>query len=151
MLSQKAKYAIKALLVLSEESADEPVLIADVARRGAIPRKFLELILLELKNRGLLQSKKGRGGGYRLARAPEGITLGEVIRLMDGPLALIPCASLTAYRKCDECGDERTCGLRLVMKDVRDATARILDTTTLADVLRRVGSAREERGAGFVI
>ncbi len=142
MLTQRAKYAVKALLVLAAEYPDDPVLIADVAERGAIPRKFLEGILLSLKNRGLLHSRKGRGGGYRLARPPDSISLGEVIRLMDGPLALIPCASLTAYRKCDECEDERTCGIRLVMKDVRDATSKILDNTTLADVLRRVSRAQ---------
>jgi Rrf2 family protein len=138
VLSNKAKYALKALLVLAEEHERGPVLIADLAERGEIPKKFLEAILLSLKNRGLLRSKKGKGGGYSLARPPEQIALGDVIRVTDGPLALVPCASLTAYRKCDDCSDELRCGIRLVMKEVRDSTARILDATSLSDVLRRV-------------
>jgi Rrf2 family protein len=143
VLSNKAKYALKALLVLAEEQRNGPVLIADLARRGAIPKKFLEVILLSLKNQGLLFSKKGRGGGYALAKPPDSITLGEVIRVLDGPLALVPCASLTAYRKCDDCFDEHQCGIRLVMKEVRDSTARILDSTTLSDVLRRVRAVHD--------
>jgi Rrf2 family protein len=138
VLSNKAKYALKALIVLTEEYREGPLLIADLAQRAETPKKFLEVILLSLKNSGVLFSKRGRGGGYALARDPESITLGEVIRLMDGPLALVPCASLTAYRKCDDCHDERRCGVRLVMKEVRDSTARILDATTLSDVVRRV-------------
>jgi len=141
MLSNKAKYALKAVLLLAEEPGTSPLLIADLARRGAIPKKFLETILLILKNRGVLLSKKGKGGGYALARPPEEITLGEIIRLMDGPLALVPCASLTAYRKCDDCGDERSCGIRLVMKEVRDSTALILDSTTLSQVLQKTREA----------
>lgn len=144
MLSNKAKYALKALLALAEAPDSGPVLISDLARRGEIPKKFLEVILLNLKNHGLLFSKKGRGGGYALARPPEAITLGEVIRLMDGPLALVPCASLTAYRKCDDCGNERRCGIRLVMKEVRDSTARILDSTTLSDVAQQAREAGAE-------
>src|SRR5271170_3433762 len=138
MLSHKAKYALKALLVLAKEHGQGPILISDIANRENVPRKFLELILLELKNNGLLQSKKGKGGGYSLARPPELIHVGDVLRIIDGPLAPLPCVSKTAYTRCDECRDERTCGVRLVMKDVRDATARILDATSLADLLKRV-------------
>jgi Rrf2 family protein len=138
MLSRKAKYALKAMLRLAVEYDGRPMLIADIAREEGIPKKFLELILLELKKSGLLQSKKGKGGGYALNKAPDSITMGQVIRIIDGPLALLPCVSLTAYRRCDECADEATCGIRIVMKDVRDATARILDGNTLADVLRRM-------------
>jgi Rrf2 family protein len=140
VLTQKSKYALKALLALAREYPQGPVVTPDLAQSEGIPRKFLELILLELRHRGLLRSKKGPGGGYSLARPPEEITAGEVIRLMDGPLALLPCASLTAYRKCDDCADERACGIRQVMKDVRDATSRILDATTLADMLRRASA-----------
>jgi Rrf2 family protein len=148
VLSNKAKYGIKALLVMAEEHERGPVLIADLAERAAIPKKFLESILLTLKNQGLLRSKKGKGGGYSLARSPETIALGDVIRILDGPLALVPCASLTAYRKCDDCADEMRCGIRLVMKEVRDSTARILDSTTLSEVLRRVqGVAPRPAGA----
>jgi len=137
MLSHKSKYALKAMIVLAREYGRGPVLISEIASREDIPRKFLELILLELRNRGLLHSKKGKGGGYFLARAAAEITVGEILRDIEGPLALIPCVSQTAYRRCEECLDEQTCGIRMVMKDVRDATARILDSTTLADVLSR--------------
>ena len=138
MLSHKSKYALKALLVLAKEYGQGPVLISDISQREGIPRKFLELILLELRNQGTLQSKKGKGGGYFLARPPQQVTLGEVLRLLEGPMAPLPCVSRSSYRRCQECRDERTCGIRIVMKDVRDATARILDSTTLADVLGRV-------------
>lgn len=137
MLSKKAKYGIKALLRLGERWDQGPVLIAELARRERLPLKFLESILLTLRRAGILTSKKGRGGGYALARPPEEVTLGEVIRLLDGPLALVPCASLTAYRPCDDCADEAACGIRLVMKEVRDATSRILDRTTLRDLLEK--------------
>ncbi len=129
---------MKAALVLAKEYGQGPILISEIARREKIPQKFLELILLELRNRGLLQSKKGKGGGYFLNRPPEKLTLGEILRHVEGPLAPIGCVSKTAYSRCQDCRDERTCGIRLAMKDVRDATARILDSTTLADVLRRV-------------
>lgn len=140
MLSQKAKYGLKALLAMAAEYGHGPILISDLAQREGIPKKFLESILLELKNHGVLQSKKGLGGGYQLAKSPTAISLGRVIRIMDGPLAPLPCASETAYRRCDECVDETTCGIRMVMREVRDATARILDGTSLADVIQRVGS-----------
>ena len=138
MLSRRSKYGLKALLVLAREGVDRPVLIADLAERDAIPRKFLEAILLDLKRHGVVQSRKGKGGGYFLRRRPEQITFGEVIRILEGPLALVPCVSKTAYTTCAECVDERTCGVRLAMKDVRDATSRILDHLTLGDVNRRV-------------
>ena len=138
VLSRKAKYGLKALLVLAEESGRGPVLVADLAEREALPKKFLEAILLELKRHGLLLSKKGKGGGYLLRRAPDEITFGDVIRALDGPLAAVPCVSQTAYMRCAECVDEATCGVRLAMKDVRDATAKILDNTTLADINKRV-------------
>ena len=100
-------------------------------RSAQLPRKFLEAILLELKRHGILHSKKGKGGGYFLRHDPSAITLGQVIRVLEGPLALTPCVSQTAYMKCEECVDEETCGVRLAMKEVRDATAHILDNTTL--------------------
>ena len=137
MISQKSKYALKALTVLAEEYGKGPVLIADVAARENIPRSFIELILLELKNHRFLDSRKGRGGGYFLAKSPAQISVGQVLRALEGPLAPLPCASKTAYRKCDECRDERTCGVRLLMRDVREATARILDSTSIADLLKR--------------
>jgi Rrf2 family protein len=142
VLSRKSKYGLKALLLLAQHDGRGPVLVSDVATEEAIPKKFLEAILLDLNRRGLVQSKKGKGGGYYLRRAPAEITFGEVIRALEGPLALVPCVSQTAYSACAECVDERTCGVRLAMKDVRDATARILDHLTLADVNKQIGSTR---------
>ena len=143
MLSRKSKYGLKALLVLAQEAGPEPMLISELASREAIPRKFLEAILLELKRHGVVHSRKGKGGGYFLRREPADITFGEVIRVLDGPLAAVPCVSHTAYMRCEECLDEPTCGVRIAMKEVRDATAHILDHTTLADVNAR--SARRRR------
>jgi Rrf2 family protein len=144
MLSNKAKYALRALFALSEKYDEGPILISDLAEQEGIPKKFLELILLELKNHGILQSKKGKGGGYFLGRTPDLVRLGQVIRILDGPLAPLPCVSQTAYRRCDECDDELTCGIRIVMKEVRDATAKVLDGTTLADVLELVDGVPKE-------
>lgn len=137
MLSMKAKYGLRALTRLAREYGKGPVLIGDLARQERIPHKFLELILLDLKKKGILQSKKGKGGGYLLIRPPSATSVGEVIRALDGPLALLPCVSQTAYRRCDECPDERTCGIRSVMKEVRDSTAGILDRTSLAEIVDR--------------
>ena len=145
MLTRKSKYGVKAMLFLAEQSVRRPVLIADMAEREQLPKKFLEAILLELKRHGLLGSKKGKGGGYFLGRDPSQITLGQVIRILDGPLALIPCVSQTAYMKCDECVDEQTCGIRLVMKEVRDATAHILDNTSLVNLNTQVARVRRAR------
>ena len=145
MLTRKSKYGLKAMLELAEEVDRGPVLISELAERQKLPKKFLEAILLELKRHGLLHSKKGKGGGYFLGRKPTDITVGQVIRVLDGPLALTPCVSVTAYRKCDECLDEKTCGVRLAMKEVRDATARILDHTTLAGLNAKVAHAARHR------
>ena len=152
MLSKKAKYGLQALLVLTEHYGQGPVLISEIAKQEGIPSKFLELILLALKNEGLLHSRKGRGGGYQLAKPPTSITVGKVVRILDGPLAPLPCVSRTAYKRCDECSDERTCAIRIVMKDVWEATARILDSTTLADMLeRRQAAARGKDVLSFAI
>ena len=143
MLSRKAKYAIKALLALADRDGEEPMRIADLARAEQIPPKFLELILLGLKNNGILQSRKGKGGGYLLARDPSQIYLGQIVRMFEGPLAPVPCASQTAYVPCADCRDEAVCGVRLAMKEVRDATARILDGTSLASLRDKVDHASE--------
>ena len=144
MLSRKAKYGLKAVLVLAQEAGKGPVLISELARRDAIPKKFLEAILLELKRHGVVQSQKGKGGGYFLRRKPTEVTFGEVVRVLEGPLAIVPCVSETAYMKCTECVDEATCGVRLAMKEVRDATAEILDHTTLADVNAKMARKRRK-------
>lgn len=135
MITRKTKYALSALVHLARRADDGPVLISELAKKERIPKKFLELILLDLKNHGILQSKRGKGGGYTLGRPSELIRVGHVIRIMEGPLALLPCVSETAYQRCEDCLNEATCGIRLVMKEVRDATARILDNTTLADLV----------------
>lgn len=143
-LSMRTQYSLRALYALSRCYESRPKLIGELAEQESIPKKFLEQILLSLKNHGLVASKKGRGGGYYLARSPEEITLGTVIRLVEGPLAPVPCASETSFRKCEECVDVETCGTRIVMKEVRDAMASILDKTTLAMVCRKVDERRSE-------
>jgi len=145
-ISKKTKYALEALYSLSRHYGEGPILVQTVATQESIPLKFLQAILLELRNRGVVLSKKGRAGGYELSRAPEDITVGSVIRMIEGPLAPLPCASETGYHRCDECKDEVTCGTRLVMRQVRDAMAHILDSTTLADVIREVDKAKEIEG-----
>jgi Rrf2 family protein len=145
MLSKRAKYALKAHIAQAGSPPGEPVRIQDLARRERIPRKFLEMILLDLRNRGILQSKKGKGGGYHLARDPRTVMIGQLIRQFDGPLAAVPCASQTAYARCQDCRDEAGCGVRWVMKEVRNATARILDRTTLADMLRHDSASLDNR------
>jgi Rrf2 family protein len=148
MLTMKAKYALKAALHLARRESGEAVLIADIAAAERIPKKFLESILLTLKNRGILVSRKGRGGGYALARPAERVSFGEIVRIMDGPLAPVACVSVTAYRPCEECPSEQECEIRTVMKRVRDAISEVLDATTLADALRdraRAGSRKVPR------
>ena len=142
MLTMKTKYALKALGYLADAERGL-VLIRDIAEHEGIPKKFLELILRELKQHGMVESRKGRNGGYVLQQSPEQITLAAVIRIMDGPIAPLPCLSQTRYQKCDECRDERTCGLRLAMKDAHEATLRTLEATTLADMVRRSREARD--------
>ncbi len=136
MLTQKAKYALRALAVLAVVKGPGPLPIHEVAERAHAPHKFLEAILLELRRHGVLESTRGKSGGYALARAPEAISLGHVIRILDGPLAPIPCASLTAYRPCQDCVEPERCAIRRLMRRVRDATAEILDSATVADLVR---------------
>ena len=142
MLSKKSKYGLKALLVLAEEGDRGPMQSSELAVRQGLPKKFLEAILLELTRHRILQSRKGRSGGYVLSRRPGDITVGQVIRALEGPLALVPCVSQTAYVRCEECLDEETCGVRLIMKEVRDATSHILDNTTLAGLGARIAATR---------
>jgi Rrf2 family protein len=137
LLTKKAKYAFKALLVLARNEENKPMLISDIAAREQLPKKFLEAILLELKRSGFLGSKKGAGGGYYLMKPAEDIKMAAVIRIVDGPIALLPCVSLNFYERCEECTQEPYCGIRDVMKDVRDATLKILVETSIADMMRR--------------
>jgi Rrf2 family protein len=129
----KTQYAFKALMYLAQKDASGPVLIAEIADKKNIPLKFLENILLELKKAGVLDSKKGKGGGYFFNENPSKIKLARVMRLIDGPIALLPCVSINFYQQCKNC-DEKTCGLSEVMKEVRDATLSILENKTVADI-----------------
>jgi Rrf2 family protein len=133
MLAQKTRYALRALLHLAEAEPGRSIQVADIAATQQVPRKYLELILLDLKKAGMVASRRGPGGGYVLARRPAEISFAEVIRLMDGPLALVPCASLNFYARCGDCRDEATCAIRRVMAQVRTEADRILSGTTLAD------------------
>jgi Rrf2 family protein len=132
MLTSKAKYALRAMIDLAATGGQRPAFIGDIAARQEIPRRFLENILLELRKHGLVVSHRGKNGGYALARPPENISFADVIRAMDGPLALAPCASRTAYQRCEDCKDEAICAIRRVLLEVRDASALILERTTLA-------------------
>jgi Rrf2 family protein len=133
LISQRAKYALRALLVLAEAPPGEPLMISEISKRQVIPKKFLEQILLELKRAGLVESRRGRLGGYALARSAEKITFGEVVRLLDGPVALLPCLSRIAYRRCSDCADEANCEIRRVFARVAEATREVLDSTSIAD------------------
>jgi len=143
-LSKRGEYGLRAMIILADVQKNSPtgmIQIKEISAREKIPAKFLEQILLALKNAGLVQSKMGVGGGYYLARPSKEISLGEIVRTLDGPLAPIRCVSQMAYEPCG-CPDEETCGLRMVMGDVRNAIANILDNTTLASVMKRVEAAR---------
>jgi Rrf2 family protein len=137
MLTRKGKYGLKAMIALAKEHGAGPVLIGDLAEQEAIPKKFLENILLALKHRGLVHSRKGPGGGYQLGRAPEQISVGDIVRALDGPLALVSCVSQTAYSPCEECVTEKDCAVRRIFQQVRDQTAKILDGTTLKSAAAR--------------
>lgn len=142
IITHKTKYCLTALYSLARSYGYGPVQISTLAQQEGMPKKFLEQILLLLKNGGVVHSKSGRGGGYQLTKPPDQITIGSIIRMIEGPLAPLPCASETAYRLCEECIDPETCGTRQLMKQVRDATAQILDHTTLADVCQMIQSKK---------
>jgi len=133
MLSKKTQYALQALSYMVEKHSDDPILIAEIANQKNIPIKFLENILLELRKAGFLESKKGKHGGYFFAQAPEKIKLSSIFRIIEGPIALLPCVSLNFYEKCADC-NEKKCGINKVMAAVRDNTLAILDNQTVADL-----------------
>ena len=142
-LSKRGEYGLRAMIDLATQKTETGVFhIKDIAKRQNIPLKFLQQILINLKNAGFVHSRRGVGGGYYLGKPANKITLGEIVRILDGTLAPVSCVSQTAYEPCG-CPDERTCGLRLVMFDVRNAISDILDNTTLADVGDRINQARE--------
>jgi Rrf2 family protein len=133
MLSKKTQYAFQALMYLAQKEDNEPVLIAEISKKKKIPLKFLENILLELRKAGILESKKGKGGGYFFKKNPKEIQLATVMRLLDGPISLLSCVSLYFYEKCRNC-DEKGCGLHHIMAQVRDANLKILEKKTIADI-----------------
>ncbi len=147
MLSQKTRYALKALLELAALPAGATLSSAAISARRNIPDEFLEAILVELKRDGLVRGQRGRNGGYQLARSAEDISFGTVVRLMEGPLALLPCVSVTQYRRCADCADERTCELKKIFRVLRDSTAAILDGWTLADARGKTGPTETRLGA----
>lgn len=133
MLSKKTKYGLKALSYLARQEPNVPVLISDISESENISKKFLESILLTLKKSGILSSKKGKGGGYYLIKNPKDIKISTIIRLLEGPIAMLPCVSLNYYKKCDDCSSEERCGLNILMAEVRDSTLKILENKTLAN------------------
>ncbi len=137
MLSKKCKYAIHALIYLAERYQQGPVQIQEISEQQKIPKKFLEAILLELRNAKILHSKKGKGGGYYLYKKPEEVNMIDIIRHMDGAIAMLSCVSLNYYEACDECKDEATCGIRDAFIQVRDQTLKVLEKSTLAHILKR--------------
>jgi len=139
MLNKKTKYAFHALTYLGKQKDKSPVLISEIAEHTRIPRKFLESILLDMKKAGILTSRMGKGGGYYLLKEPKEIKLAEVIRMFSGPIALLPCVSLNYYEACEECVDEKKCGLNKIMKQVRVETLKILVNKTLFDILKSEG------------
>lgn len=141
MISQKARYALRALLVLTARGDDSPMLISDIAESARVPRKFLEAILAELKKPGIVRSHRGRSGGYSLGRPAKDISFADVLRVTDGPLALSPCVSVMAYRKCDDCFDEAVCAIRKALLVARDSTAEILESRTLAAAAQQMKRA----------
>ena len=151
MLSMRAKYALKALIYLAKRDSLEPVLVADIAAAQKLPRKFLEQILLELKNLKIVRSRQGKSGGYYLAQPPAQIEVGRIVRVFNGPLALVPCVSVSAFERCQECLDFAHCGIRRVMKKVRDVTAEILDGTSLEALVSIEASESDEAALMYFI
>ncbi len=137
MLSKKTKYALHALTYLGKKEHSQPTLIVEISEKANIPRKFLESILLDLKKSSILSSKMGKGGGYFLRLKASEIQLSTIIRMFNGPIALLPCASKNYYEPCDECTDETICGLKSVMEEVRDETLRILENKTIQDIINK--------------
>lgn len=135
MLSRKTKYGLKALTYIARNIEKETVLIQEIAEAENISRKFLESILLTLRKAGYLGSKKGKGGGYYLIKDPVDVKMADAIRILEGPIALLPCVSLNFYERCDDCPDETTCSLHVLMEEVRDSTLSVLENKTLADLV----------------
>ena len=136
MLSKKSRYAIIALVYLAKQFGKGPILIGQIAEEEKIPKKFLEGILFELKNAGIVNSQRGKNGGYYLIKNPDEVHLAKILRLFDGPIALIPCVTYQYYEPCPECKDENICAIRKVFKEIRDVTVEILKKATLAELIK---------------
>ncbi|HYK46474.1 MAG TPA: Rrf2 family transcriptional regulator [Parafilimonas sp.] len=148
MLSRKTKYAINALVYLARESKNgDPVQISKIAESENIPRKFLEAILLDLRHAGMLNSRKGKTGGYYLQQSPKEINIADVMRLFDGPIALLPCVAHKYYERCEECVSEEVCGIRAVFSDVRSETVKMLKKATLAEIIKRSETLKNRKPA----
>ena len=137
MISKKTKYAINALVHLAKRKDEGPILISEIAASENIPQKFLEAILLDLKKAAILASKKGKGGGYYLLKDPDLVNMADIMRLFDGPIALLPCVTYMYYERCEECIDEKTCGIRDVFLEVRNKTVELLKEATLTEIINR--------------
>jgi len=137
LLTKKTKYAVKALIALAKNEDNRPMLIADIAKNEGLPKRFLEAILLDLKRGQILGSRMGAGGGYFLNKPASEIMVANVIRILDGPIALLPCVSLNFYQRCEECKDEITCSIREMMSRVRDASIGIMGNTSIADLIKK--------------
>ncbi|MFB9056717.1 RrF2 family transcriptional regulator [Mariniflexile ostreae] len=134
MISKKTKYGLKALTYIARASKESPVQISEISKNELIPHKFLESILLTLRKSGFLGSKKGKHGGYYLLKEPNQILMADVLRVLEGPIAMVPCVSLNFYEKCDDCVDEFTCSVNKLMIQVRDSTLKVLKNNTLEDL-----------------
>jgi Rrf2 family protein len=147
VISQKAKYAFRALLELAKQEGGSALLISQIAERRHIPKKFLEQILLDLKHHGLVRSKRGKNGGYALLKPPDEISFTQVMRIVDGPMAPLPCLSRTAYRRCQDCDSEAACDIRRVFAKAFAASVEVLDRTTLADALLEEPEEQPQRAS----
>ena len=150
MITQKMKYALKALLTLADEAAQpvpQALTIEEIARRSGTPKRFLEHILLEVRNAGVIASTRGRSGGYSLIKAPQDISISELLRLIEGPIAPLPCLSRRSYQRCEDCTDEATCRIRKVFAEVFWSYLVIIDSLTLADMMKQPEVAEQVMGA----
>jgi len=145
VISKKSKYALNALLHLTRKQGEGPVLISTISADENIPQKFLETILLDLRNAGILSSKKGKGGGYYLLKKPEDINIAQVLRIFDGPIALLPCVAYNFYERCEECKDEEVCAIREAFKEVREESVRIFKEYTLRSMVDREKALAEAK------
>lgn len=149
MLTKKGKYGLKAAVHLAGLTGEKPALVGDIATANDIPKKFLDTILGELRNAGIVRSRKGRGGGYMLARSADEIMVGDIVRALDGPVAPIGCASKNYYERCEDCPEEKSCPVYLVMLDVRRAITEVLDKRTLAEMRAQAEKVHEGAAAVF--